>query len=274
MTYIPFHVRTKNILKALLPMFIFSIIQYLWKHTGAHLIRDQDVAEKYTPLFINKYGYNVIGGPFSGMIYVEYAVGSSYLVKLIGVYEEILHATVKELKARDFKTIIDIGCAEGYYLIGLGIHNANATLVGYDTEPTALALSKELYNKNNLKNELILLDRCTHTDLDTRITEKTLIICDAEGFEDEILNPQYAPRLLDVDILVVELHEFAAPGVTARLRARFDHSHIIETITFKNSSGVGYPFLEELSEKEQYSLLRERGVQDQEWLIMRKNTKI
>lgn len=272
MTYIPLRVRAKNILKTLLPKSLFSIVQSLWGKTGAHFVKDQDVAEKYTPLFIHKHGYKVIGGPFSGMTYVEQAVGSSYLVKLIGVYEEILHTTVQELKHCDFKTIIDIGCAEGYYLVGLGMHNIHATLIGYDIEPTALELSKELYNKNNLNNELILLDRCTHTDLNKRITEKTLIICDAEGFEDEILDPQKAPSLLSVDTFMIELHEFAAPGVTERIRTRFNNSHTIETITFKNASGIGYPFLEEINEKERYSLLRERGIQDQQWLIMKKKS--
>lgn len=272
MTYIPLRVRAKNILKTTLPESIFSIIESLWKKTGAHFVKDQDVAEKYTPLFIQKYGYQVIGGPFTHMTYVEQAVGSSYLVKLIGVYEEVLHTTIEELKHRDFKTIIDIGCAEGYYLIGLGMHNTHATLIGYDIESTALALSKELYNKNNLNNELILLDTCTHADLNNRITEKTLVICDAEGFEDTILDPQQAPKLFDVDTYVIELHEFAAPGVTERLRTRFNKSHSIETITFKNASGIGYPFLEEINEKERYSLLRERGIQDQQWLIMKKRS--
>lgn len=271
MTYLPFRVRAKLAIKALFPKSVFNAVLYTWRKTGARLMKDQVAVAPYTKQFIETYGYEIQGGPFAHMRYVEHAVGSSFLVKLIGVYEEVLHATIEKLKTRDYAAIIDIGCAEGYYLVGLGMYNRHATLIGYDIEEDALKLTKELYDKNHVTNELILLKDCTHDDLNTRIRKNTLVICDAEGFEDYILDPKRAPNLLQVQTFLIELHEFAASGVTARLKERFSDTHTMETIVFRNSTGEGYLFLRAMkSKKDLYNLLRERGEQEQEWLLLEK----
>src|SRR5437763_947178 len=53
-------------------------------------------------------------GPFAGMRFVNDAVGSAYIPKLLGTYENELVAQVERICSLKPDLIIDIGAAEGY----------------------------------------------------------------------------------------------------------------------------------------------------------------
>ncbi len=265
----PFYVKIKQLLKKMLPESLFKFTLKLWRLSFARFFNNNDISQKYNDLYLSKNKLVVNGGPFKGMVYIEESAGSVLLHKLIGYYEEILHTTIESVKKDNFDTIIDIGCAEGYYLIGLGINSPSTKLVGYDTDLRALDLSKKLYEKNNLTNPLLLETECTFAKLNEQISDKTLIICDAEGFEDYILDPTQAQQLKQVKKFIVETHEFAAPDVINNITNRFSATHNIQKITFKQADYTKYPFLYEITNKNHlYHLLRERGEQEQVWLIM------
>ncbi|MFA5132112.1 MAG: hypothetical protein WC444_02160 [Candidatus Paceibacterota bacterium] len=269
----PLKVRIKLLLKKILPVIIFSLILKIWRSTLSKISSSGDtkIVETYTKEFLAIHGYSVVGGPFKGMKYIHEAAGSGYLIKLIGVYEEVLHPIINLAVSREYTTMIDIGCAEGYYLVGIGMKSKKTKLVGYDIDKKALDLTKELYTLNRLTNELLLLEDCTPKDLNSRIDDKTFLICDAEGFEEEILNPTSSPALLEVQTLLIELHEFVVPNVKKVLIHRFEKTHSIETVVFKNGNPNNYPFLKKITNKtDLYTLLRERGEQEQEWLILEK----
>lgn len=269
MTYLPLKVRIKLSLKKIVPSSIFELVLKIWRTTFSKLSSssDMEIIDLYTKQFLAKYGYLVVGGPFKGMKYIPEAVGSGYLVKLVGVYEEILHEVISSIISRKYTTMIDIGCAEGYYLIGVGLKNSNIKLAGYDIDAKALELTKKLYSVNNLSNELKLIKNCTPEDLNSRIDEKTLLMCDAEGFEKEALDLEKTPALAQVQTFVVELHDFVVPNIKEILTKRFEKTHQIQTIVFKNGNPENYPFLMEIKNKKHlYTILRERG--EQEWLIM------
>lgn len=271
MTYLPLKVRVKLVLNKIVPNSIFRLVIKIWRTTFSKLSSsgDMDIIDLYTKQFLAKYGYLVAGGPFKGMKYIPEAVGSGYLVKLVGVYEEILHPTIASVVKRGYTTMIDIGCAEGYYLIGIGMKNSNTKLIGYDIDTNALELTRKLYSVNNLLNELQLIENCTPEDLNSRIDENTFLICDAEGFENEALDPERTPALTRVQTFIVELHDFVVPNIKEILTKRFEKTHQIQTIVFKNGNPENYPFLMEIKNKKHlYTILRERGEQEQEWLIM------
>lgn len=271
MAYTPLRVRAKKIIKETFPESTFKIVLNLWRNTGARLIKQPEILSGYQKQFIATYGSNVVGGPFKGMRYISQSVGSIYLTKLVGSYEEVLHSEIEKYKKRDYKTIIDIGCAEGYYLVGLGVYNKNAKLIGYDLDNQALLLTEELCKKNNLRNNVVLEKECTFEKLSKEITADTLIICDCEGFEGTILDPEKAASLKGVQSLLVELHDFAYPGIKKILTDRFSKTHNISTIIFKHANAENYPFLNNIENKmDLYYILYERVIQDQEWLIIEK----
>lgn len=267
----PIHVQIKELLKKVLPKSLFKLIVKIWRKTLAPFFTKEEVSQKYYDLYISQHEPVVSTGPFTGLKYIPESAGSVLFHKLVGYYEEVLHPTIETLKQDNFDTIIDIGCAEGYYLIGLGRHFSSAHLIGYDIDERALALSRNLFDINHLNNKITLDANCTFAKLESNITNNTLLICDAEGFEDYILDPSLAPTLLNVKQLIVETHEFAAPKVIENLTKRFSKTHTLETITFKQADYQKYPFLNTITNKSDlYTLLRERGEQEQVWLNMRR----
>jgi hypothetical protein len=56
------------------------------------------------------------------MAYIPQAVGSALIPKLLGCYEAELHGVIACALNTTYDTIIDIGCAEGYYAVGLALH--------------------------------------------------------------------------------------------------------------------------------------------------------
>ena len=145
----PLRVKIKEFLKKILPKSAFLTIVSIWRKTFSRFFVS-DIHDIYTKKFLNENSLSVIGGPFAGMKYINESAGSTYLLKLIGCYESILHPYIEKYKKSSFDTIIDIGCAEGYYLIGLGINHPYAHLIGYDIDKKALDLTKKLALVNNL----------------------------------------------------------------------------------------------------------------------------
>ena len=271
--YLPIRVRAKIFLKKLLPMKLFEIVRMLWLNSFAHFVKGQDVLLKYEKIFLSRYPRVVQAGPFKGMQYVDKAVGSSYIHKLIGSYEAILHPCIQTLGGKNFDTILDIGSAEGYYLIGFGRMFKEAHLIGFEIEEIGQELSKKMYSQNNLTNKLTLFGEATGENVAPLITDKTLLICDCEGGEVDILNPDLFPQYKKIDTAIVELHDFMRPGIKEALTSRFKDTHAITIIPFKLAEPNDFPFFKEISNKKDlYEVRRERGDQEQEWMILeRKN---
>lgn len=62
----------------------------------------------------------IYSGPFRGMKYLRASTGSVILPKLIGTYENELHFVFNEIRGNNYDQFIDVGAAEGYYVVGLG----------------------------------------------------------------------------------------------------------------------------------------------------------
>lgn len=269
--FIPLRVQFRQYLKVILPSSLFNSISFLWQKTGANFYDVQGIVDSYTKKFLSTYPKIVQGGPFKSLVYVDKAVGSNYLHKLIGSYEAVLHPVLDEIFQKSYSTIIDIGAAEGYYLVGLGQKFPKAKLVGFETESTGRDLISQMYQKNNLQNELVLEGTATVSNVAPYITPSTLLICDCEGGELDILDPTIESAFATVETAIIELHDFIRPGIKEALLERFGSTHAIEIIQFKKAEPAHFPFLANIeNKKDSYELRRERGWQEQEWLILRR----
>lgn len=227
--------------------------------------------KRYVAKYISQNGLQVSNGPFAGLLYVSQAAGSSLLNKLIGCYEEPLHSYLEKIKLDSYDTIVDIGCAEGYYLIGLGISFPHAHLVGFDSNSQALKLASLLAEKNNIGGRLQLKRTCTFETLEKSIVGETLLICDAEGFETEILNPILSPKLAQIKTIIVETHDHKKPGASDTVKNRFQSTHIIETITLTPANPDHYDFLRtQVDPAHLIHILKERTTKDQKMLVLNK----
>lgn len=168
----------------------------------------------------------VRNGFFKGLKYGStHSVGSSLYPKLLGSYEAELTDVLTKFKYNNYTLVIDIGCAEGYYAIGLAVQFPSATVQAYDTDAKALEYCKQLAAINNVTNQVQLNNSCTAATFDElKMPCTSLLICDCEGYERELFTRHNISRFVQSD-LIIELHPFAAPDIKEYLLQLFCESH-------------------------------------------------
>lgn len=171
----------------------------------------------------------VSGGPFVGMTYDLRASEGGFPARLLGAYEASLHPVIEGVIAARPARILDIGCAEGYYAVGLARRLPGTQVIARDADPRARALCAELARRNGVAARVEVGGLLTQADLHALTGPGTFVLCDIEGAEDDLLDPVRAPALRRTDILV-EVHEGMVPGLTDRLTARFAPSHAVTRI--------------------------------------------
>lgn len=171
----------------------------------------------------------VLSGPFQGLRYYNRIVWGPLTPKWIGSYEEELHAIIGLIVTRDYPVIIDVGAAEGYYAIGLAARCPKTSVITFDVDPIARRRQRQLADLNGVQN-LEIRKYCSHRSLIDLAPPGSLLICDVEGFELVLIDPDLAPALEHVDLLV-EIHAFESTPATEvrdRIIERFRDTHTIE----------------------------------------------
>jgi SAM-dependent methyltransferase len=182
----------------------------------------------------------VLSGPFEGMLYRGEVRRSASLPKLLGTYEIELYPTLRSvIEDRRYTRVIDLGCAEGYFLVGLALARTDWSVIGSDASNRALQRAGALATRNGVLSRVQLIGRCDHGQLDPLLSENTFILCDIEGAEYELLDPARCPRLAFADLLV-EVHEFGHPGLSDELEARFRRTHEAARISICPSLRLGH----------------------------------
>jgi SAM-dependent methyltransferase len=185
----------------------------------------------------NEYGrvvfrdLEVLNGPFKGMKYTDVeSVGSMIYPKLLGSYEKELWEVIDEIGSNNYTEVIDIGCAEGYYAIGLGLRIRSAKVFAFDISRKARNLCKRMAKINNIEDKLTVSSNCTAEDLENfSFTGKGLIVCDCEGFEKELFNNNNIQNLLNCD-LIIETHDFIDISISTYIKNLFAKTHDVYTI--------------------------------------------
>jgi len=206
-------------------------------------------------------GRSVAAGPFSGLLLPEDFEESiaSPVAKLAGVYEHQLQDALEQVIATGPICVANVGCADGYYAVGLALRLPGAEVLAYDIAKEARVMTSRLAQQNGVASRVHVFGRCRAFKSQTQ-----LIVCDIEGGEDALLNPSRVPSR---SALLVETHDHVVPGVTADLIRRFAPTHDVNVI--HHGSSAVPPSLEWLSAEELAIAMDEmRGQADQSWLVM------
>ena len=172
-------------------------------------------------------GTTVQQGLLKGLDFLPHSSEGCHVAKLLGTYEQPLQEPLKALLLESsYERVINIGCAEGYYAVGLARILGDALSYAYDTDAKARDACMALAVKNNIKERVIVGELFTHSDFAIFSGKKSLVFCDIEGAEKQLLDPALAPGLAELDI-VVESHECLVPGITRLLMERFGKTHNI-----------------------------------------------
>jgi hypothetical protein len=186
-------------------------------------------------------GY-VFSGPFAGM-YIPDSISDMYSLQiLLGSYERELHPLINEIIADPPKMIVDIGSAQGYYLVGFSMMCKDCSLLGYEMVDEYREISMRLAASNNVKNLITFKGKCTLAELINDIPVNAFVLCDCEGQEIDLLDPVLVPSLKSA-LICCEVHEFFSPGVTKILVERFKSSHSISFIDEGSRSVNDYRML-------------------------------
>lgn len=174
----------------------------------------------------------VTRGPFKGMVYPSFeSVGSSIFPKLLGSYESELHPILEKFKTNNYATIIDVGCAEGYYAIGLAKLFPNCKVIAFDTDPLARALCRKMAQINDVLERVEILEFCSEEWLlDCDHVKQGLLISDCEGYEKVLFTKKVAERLSRFDI-IIELHPMHEENIRNDLTLIFEETHHIQIVS-------------------------------------------
>ena len=215
----------------------------------------------------------IAGGPFKGMRYIDEAIGSSLCPKILGTYESELGEFIEELIGSRHDCILNVGCAEGYYAVGLALRtrdHPNLLIHAYDSDTRGRAATLRLATENGVAQRIIIGDRCDHHELNRFIGKRLLVVCDIEGAESELLDPQQATALLDSDILV-EVHDGPDNDLIHQLLInRFKSTHTIRSVRARPRTLSDFPYRHILVSHRWRRLSLDEGRHfGIEWLLMR-----
>jgi len=168
-------------------------------------------------------------GAFQGMRYPDAkSVGSALVPKLLGSYEREIQPLLERICSTEYSEIVDIGCAEGYYAVGLAMRIKTATVFAFDTDKEAIRLCNAMAKINNVARRIVTGSFCDNARLHSiPFTKRGLIISDCEGYERELFTKESASVFAHLDLLI-EIHDFLDIGISSHIRGVFEASHKIE----------------------------------------------
>lgn len=215
-------------------------------------------------------GHRVQRGPFTGMTYPRARGDIVHAAKLLGAYECELHEEVERLIARAPTVVVNVGSGDGYYVVGLARRLERALVVAVDPDPLAQRACARAAARNGTDARVSHLVRVDPAGLGALLaagTGRALVVVDCEGYEDELLDLARAPSLAHADLLV-ETHDFARAGVTARLTDRFAPTHDVRRIEVAARTVGAWPELAGLPAGIANGLLDEFRHHPQAWLVL------
>jgi SAM-dependent methyltransferase len=211
----------------------------------------------------------VLSGPFKGMVYPDLiSAGSALLPKIIGSYESELHTIISsELLSSRYNTLLNIGCGEGYYAVGLALYPQYTKVFAVDTHLVTLRLCRYMASTNKVQRKISFYNTIEACLQNEHFSDRTVVICDCEGCEVEMLDPTKVPAYAKMDILV-ECHDFLDPSITKTLSERFSPTHHIKKIAHQSKKRYTPPELRTLKAQINPEMLLEHRPEKMSWLWM------
>jgi precorrin-6B methylase 2 len=213
------------------------------------------------------HGPRIFGGPFAGMEYVSSATEGALVPRLIGTYESELHPHLARFAAEGLDCVVDVGCAEGYYAVGLARLMPEVTVYAYDIDERARTACAELAAKNGVTERVIIGGEFKPDGFEAFAGRRVLVMVDAEGAELDILQPALSPSLAGMNI-IVETHDIYRKDALATLMARFSPTHDILKVTQQPKAFEMPEWLQNLTHLDQLLAVWEWRQAPTPWLVM------
>ena len=206
----------------------------------------------------------VLNGPFAGLAYPSaVAVGSTLLPKIVGCYEAELHEVIEEIRTEHYASIVNIGCGEGYYAVGLARLFPEAAVYAFDTSETARNACQRMAQHNRVDDRVHVGGPCGPAELGSLPLGDRAVI---------LFTPLVVEGLRDHDVLI-ETHDFLDIEISERLQQRFEATHTLRTLEsvddIRKAQTYRYPQLDGLPTREKWLAVREGRPAIMTWLWLR-----
>jgi hypothetical protein len=220
--------------------------------------------------YVKQYGSKVQSGPLKGLDFTLEQTDGCLIPKLMGCYEKNLHPFFEQAMSKGYDTVVDIGCAEGYYAVGMAMKMPEAEVFAHDISEKAREACSALAKRNGVENRVHVGGIFSGEDFEPLKAGRTLVVCDIEGAEKELLDPVRYPNLKNLD-LIVEVHDCYSPGLSSVLAERFAGSHNISLVQdYSNGYSLDWApsWYWSLSNFDQMLMLWEMREGATPWLVM------
>jgi hypothetical protein len=213
-----------------------------------------------------------LSGPFAGMRYFNLPVWASITPKWVGTYELEIVDFIQKIIVHQPTVVVDVGCAEGYYAVGLARALPESSVFAYDTDIFAQGMCRHLARLNGVEKTVKVfgyLDPETWSPM-----ENSALILDIEGFEYEFLS-SIQPQLLANCLILVEVHQRFQGDISQRelsewIADRFRSSHEIISTPSRPRCSEDMPveIREKLSGATPEAMMDEQRGQDMIWMFL------
>lgn len=225
-----------------------------------------------TDAYVERLGLEVAAGPFAGTVFPDETVGfvDGLVSKLVGSYERELHPAVEATVAEDHDALVNFGCADGLYAVGLARRMPDLRVFAYDLLPTARRICRAVARHNGVLDRFAMGGLADIEALRALPVRNPVVVADCEGAELELIDPDAVPWLRDATILV-EFHDFAAPRASTIIPERFAATHDVQVLKAEPRYISEYPVLAEVTDSpiEQELALLEFRPAPMSWGVMR-----
>ena len=231
--------------------------------------------DQITTLIKHQTDMIVQSGPFAGMrLSPEVSWGDGDLgSKLLGTYEQELHPFLTCAATRAYGAVVDIGCAEGYYAVGVARLFPDTTVFAFDADPAALEILGKNTRLNRVDAAVEARGLCTPEIL-IQLAEahgRLLIICDCEGYEASLFADPSTQAALQSALrhsdLIIECHDFLNPLSTAQCLATFAATHLVQNVYSGGRNPNAFPFLSGLPDIARWLAVCENRPCLMNWII-------
>ena len=214
----------------------------------------------------------VCAGPFKGLKYYSEKRALDAIPKIIGSYElELLPITDRVLK-KQYDLVIDIGAAEGYYVIGFANKWPKLKIIAYDNDPLVREELSKMLEINNVSERVLVKDFCDEKELLSLPKDvKALIISDCEGYEAELFSSNVISNLKNCDF-IIEAHDGYNRNISKTLIQRFKENYKqVKVIRQKKRRIKDFPLIVNSSEFSKLASMYEGRGFWLRWLFIESN---
>jgi Methyltransferase small domain len=208
----------------------------------------------------------VQSGPFKGMKMLRERAWEAGALSpmLLGCHERELHDVIEveiaRLEKLENPKIVNIGCAEGYYAVGLALRVPKATVWAVDSSERALRIAHETAAANDVKI-------ITGDEISLVLDAPDFVIMDCEGHESVYADPKKFPGLACAH-MIIEMH-----GTMDAILERFcDLSHIVAYQEGARDPN-DYDILRPMSSSVRWLAVSEKRPNLMGWFVMRPKGK-